>query len=106
MHHDITLWAMGATAESLKLHHARNSEYQQGAPTIQRSLTKDLANDAIFKRCIGKDEHFQNFVVFFEDMIREHGYQYVLKKYLVGGGDIADDMLCRLYMGKHPALLT
>lgn len=100
MHHDITLWAMGAKPDMMKIHHDRNSEYQQGGPTIQKSLTKDLADDAIFKRCRGKDEHFQNFVVFFEDQIREHGYQVVLQKYLVGGSDIANDMLCRIYMGK------
>jgi hypothetical protein len=66
---------------------------------IQQPLVKDLADDRVFKRCLGREENFLNFCEFFEDYIDTHGYQALFQKYLVDGSEIANDMLCRIYMG-------
>ncbi|KAH6617171.1 hypothetical protein F5144DRAFT_623948 [Chaetomium tenue] len=49
--------------------------------------------------CLGREENFRNFEKFFLGQINRHGYQAVLQKYLVGGGQIANDMMFRIYMG-------
>lgn len=66
---------------------------------IQDSVVQDMADPAVYKRCLGREENFLNYCRFFEDEINRIGYQAVLQKYLVDGSEIADDMLCRIYMG-------
>ena len=66
---------------------------------IQSNLVEDLAIDSVFKRCIGREENYRNYERFFLKQINEQGYQAVLQKYLVGGSDIANDMLNRIYHG-------
>ena len=41
-----------------------------------------------------------NFCRFFEHEINRIGYQAVIQKYLVNGTALADDILCRIYMGE------
>lgn len=98
-HHDLTLWALGASPEVLRSQHDRNARYMRDAMIVVEPLVQDLEDDAIFKRCLGKEEHFRNFERFFLNQITQKGYQAVLQKYLIGGGDVADDMLYRIYMG-------
>ncbi|EED16359.1 conserved hypothetical protein [Talaromyces stipitatus ATCC 10500] len=98
-HHDITIWALGATPATLRSQHERNGLYQRGPMAIQEPLVKDMADDRVFKRCLGREENFLNFCGFFEDYIDTYGYQALFQKYLVGGSEIADDMLCCIYMG-------
>ena len=66
---------------------------------IQNNLVDDLAIPSVFKRCTGREENFRNFERFFLKQISELGYEAVLQKYLVGGDEVANDMLCRIYHG-------
>ena len=68
---------------------------------MQEGVIKDLADPKIWARCIGKEEHFRNFLKFFEREIADHGYQKVLQKYLVGRNPVATDILSRCYMGNN-----
>jgi hypothetical protein len=58
-------------------------------------LVQDLEDDDIFRRCLGKEEHFRNFEKFFLAQIRKVGYQYLFED-----TPLADDMKYRMYMGK------
>ncbi|KAI1501372.1 hypothetical protein F5X99DRAFT_383024 [Biscogniauxia marginata] len=98
-HHDLTIWAMGATPEVLRSQHQRNALYQRPSFTIVPPVVQDLEDDYVFKRCLGKEEHFRNFERFFLNQINQHGYQAVIQKYLVGGSEIAEEMHCHIYMG-------
>lgn len=60
----------------------------------------DLSDPLVFKRCLGREENFMNFCRFFEHEINRIGYQAVIQKYLVNGTALADDILCRIYMGE------
>jgi hypothetical protein len=105
-HHDLTLWALGASPEVLRSQHHRNAKYMRDAMIVVEPLVQDLEDDEIYKRCLGKEEHFRNFEKFFLRMIERDGYQKVLQKYMVGGGDIANDMMNRIYMGKPLIILV
>jgi hypothetical protein len=67
---------------------------------VQNTLVEDMTDPLVFKRCLGREENFLNFCLFFENEIDRFGYQAVFQKYLVGGSEMADDILCRIYMGK------
>ena len=90
---------MGATPETIRSQHDRNSLYQREAMAIQSTLVEDMSDPLVFKRCLGREENFLNFCKFFESEISRFGYQAVFQKYLVGGTEMADDILCRIYMG-------
>ncbi|KAI8633674.1 hypothetical protein F5Y19DRAFT_461999 [Xylariaceae sp. FL1651] len=98
-HHDLTLWALGAKPHVLRSQHDRNTLYMRDAMIVVEPLVQDLEDDTIFKKCLGREENFRNFEKYFIGQIKKRGYQAVLQKYLVGGGDIADDMHIRIYMG-------
>jgi hypothetical protein len=91
---------MGGKPETIRSQHDRNSLYQRDAPTVQNTLIEDMRDPLVFKRCLGREENFLNFCGFFEAEIDRVGYQEVLQKYLVDGSKVADDILCRIYMGK------
>ena len=76
------------------------------AMIVVEPLVQDLADDDIFKRCLGKEEHFRNFERFFLEQIKTKGYQEVLQTYLVGRSEIADNMHNRIYMGMSAPLLS
>ncbi|PVH98595.1 hypothetical protein DM02DRAFT_643522 [Periconia macrospinosa] len=63
------------------------------------NMVKDLVDPVVFKRCLGHELNFASFTRFFIDEIDKLGYQKVLHKYLLDGTQIANDVLCRIYMG-------
>ena len=66
---------------------------------IYKPVVEDLEEDYVFKRCLGREEHFRNFEVFFMKKIKEIGYEAVMQKYLLDRGEIADLMMSHIYMG-------
>lgn len=100
-HHCFTLYALGATPEMLLKQYHRNLGYQRQPmkrPTEQS--TKSLLDPASYCKALGDESMYYDFVYFFEHIIKEHGYQYLLQKYLLDGGEYGNDMLPRMYMGK------
>lgn len=73
----------------------------RGAMTICEPLVLDLADDELFKKCLGREENYRNFEIFFLNEINEKGFEAVLQKYLVDGSELANDMMYRIYMGIH-----
>ena len=103
VHHTLTLWAFGAKPEIIRLHQERNGQCQ--SMVIQSNLVEDLAVPSVLKRCLGREEKFRNFERFFLEQINEHDYEAALQKDLVGGDEVADDMLCRIYHGEWSTTL-
>ena len=98
-HHDITLWALGAKPDILISHHRRNTLHMRDTMKVIKSVVQDLEDDFVFKKCLGREEHFRNFEVFFMNKIKEIGYQAVMQKYLLNRGEIADEMMSHIYIG-------
>lgn len=71
---------------------------------VFKPVVQDLEDDFVFKKCLGREEHFRNFEVFFMKKIKEKGYEWVMQKYLLDRGEIADEMVSHIYMGMPPAM--
>ncbi|KAL9130125.1 MAG: hypothetical protein Q9217_001599 [Psora testacea] len=100
VHHDLTLWSLGATPEQLKEHHHRNTLYQQKPfKATDEGTVKDMTRIFSFKKHLGNEWYYQDYVHFFEHEICQLGYQAVLQKYLVGDNEVAYDILPRMWMG-------
>lgn len=107
VHHDITLWALGATPTQLESHHKRNTLYQRMPPKREEShVVEQMSDPEKFKTFLGDESYYLDFVDFFEREIERFGYAAVLQKYLVNEDEVGRDMLPRMYMGKIILLTT
>ena len=103
----MTLWALGALPETIHAQHTRNTLYQRQPPKVQDdAVVVDMANPQSFKRYLGIEDHYLDFVHFCEQEIDDLGYPAVLQKYLLGRNEVGDDMLPRMYMGELSIWMT
>ncbi|KAK5139601.1 hypothetical protein LTR04_003456 [Oleoguttula sp. CCFEE 6159] len=58
-----------------------------------------------FRSYLNKQEHYPNFLRFFQQKVEEHGWQTVAREYLLKGDEQANDLLARLFAGfLHPLI--
>jgi len=53
-----------------------------------------------FKKYLGKEKYYQDFLVFFQNEMESKGWEEVVQEYLFEGTESADDLLGRLYAGQ------
>jgi hypothetical protein len=53
-----------------------------------------------FRDCLNKEEHYHNFLEFFQQQIRAKGYEAVVQECLLSGTADADDLLSRMFAGE------
>jgi hypothetical protein len=73
--------------------------YMRDSMKIFKPVVEDMEEEYVFKRCLGREEHFRNFEVFFMKKIKELGYEVVLQKYLFDRSALAEEMMSHVYMG-------
>lgn len=59
-----------------------------------------MTNPDHFKKYLGKENHYHDFLLFWQNEIEEKGWEIVLNEYVFAGDERADDMLTRMYAGK------
>jgi len=57
-----------------------------------------------FKSYLGNEDHYHDFLEFFQDEIEKKGWEDVVKEYVFKGDERADDMLVRMFAGKSSSL--
>lgn len=98
----MALWAFGASPETMIFHKKNNENYQiLPRKFVDEPTVAEMATDEGIRKYRGSLDHFLDFTTFFEREIDRLGYQAVLQKYMVGGSEIADDILGRMYHGTH-----
>lgn len=64
-----------------------------------------MHNPEKYKAYLGRQKHYHNFLVFFQEEINEKGWQEVVNEYVFKGDERADDMLVRMFSGiLHPII--
>lgn len=58
-----------------------------------------MHDPAMFKRYLGKEDYYHDFLVFFQKEMEVKGWQNVIKEYLFSEDERADDMLVRMFAG-------
>lgn len=59
-----------------------------------------MANPEHFKKYLGKEKYYHDYLVFFQKDMEEKGWENVLNEYLFAGDERADDLLARTYAGE------
>ena len=102
VHHTLTLWSLGADPEQMWEHYVHNTSYMlKTLKKADHGTVDDLGRIFSFKKHLGNEYYYQDYVHHFEREIRDLGYQEVIQKYLVGGSEIANDIMPRMWMGTH-----
>ncbi|KAL7623787.1 hypothetical protein AAE478_005340 [Parahypoxylon ruwenzoriense] len=107
VHHLLALWALGATPDEIQYMWEYNTFYQTPVerPHGTAPVDLDLSDPVLFKKCLGNDDFYADFLKFFENEIAEKGVPAVLREYLLKGDERANDIFCRMYTDLvHPMI--
>ncbi|WZH42080.1 uncharacterized protein QYS62_003048 [Fusarium acuminatum] len=106
LHHILALYGTGANAKQLQWAFDLRHELQRPAESRSDDVIAKLSQDwSNAREYLGKEEHYPNFLAYFQKMISIHGYEQVVKNFLMRGDATADDLLVRLHAGVlHPLI--
>ena len=100
MHHLLTIYALGATPSEIERAYDINKTYQRPNVGLDMPIVKDMHDPEKFKKYLGKEKYYYDFVTFFQQEMDQKGWKNVLNDYLLKGDERADDLLVRTYAGK------
>jgi hypothetical protein len=66
---------------------------------LDSSVVERMQQPEFFRDCLNKEEHYHNFLEFFQQQIRVKGYEAVVQEYLLSRTAAADDLLSRMFAG-------
>jgi hypothetical protein len=69
-------------------------------PTDQ-DVIKSMHDVAKFQEYFGKEQHYPNYLAFFQHELDAKGVGAVLAEYVFAGDQRAESMMCRLFGGKY-----
>ncbi|KAI0378282.1 hypothetical protein F5Y04DRAFT_291090 [Hypomontagnella monticulosa] len=101
VYHALTLFALGASPELILSQCKRNFTYQLPPPKLvdEECIREMASGEEGFAKYLGKEEHFLDFVEFFERQLDRDGPEKVLQDYLLGDSDTAKSVFPRLWHG-------
>ncbi|KAL0934789.1 Oxidoreductase AflY 1 [Colletotrichum truncatum] len=105
-HHILALYGTGASVAHLQKAFDLRHPLQR-PPVPQHG---DVVSDLVAHRdhttpYLGKEEHYADFLAYFQRVIDKQGYQSVVKEHLFARDTAADDLLVRLHAGVlHPLI--
>lgn len=104
-HHLLTLYALGATPGALQEAYSNNASYQRRALPVDPKVVSQLSDPETFKACLGKEERYGDFLLFFQSEMETHGWQRVINTYLFANTSMSNDLFGRLFAGLlHPLI--
>ena len=102
----MSLFALNATPDELRQGWDDNVSYQRPPVPLKSLVVEEMKSDPKkYKKYLGSEKYYHDFLVFFQEEIDEKGWQTVLNDYVFKGDDQADDMLVRMFGGiLHPII--
>lgn len=100
-HQLLALYGSGAPPESLEKAYKGNEGYQRPTEPVHGNPAKEFQDWAAAKPYLGKEEHYADFLVFFQGEIdRLGGWENTLLEYMFKGDERSEDMLIRMWAGE------
>ncbi|EED17960.1 HypA-like protein, putative [Talaromyces stipitatus ATCC 10500] len=105
VHHLLTLFSLGASPEEIQDAYDRGHSYQRKAYPVDNKVVHAIIEKSTFKDYLGKEEHYSNFLAFFQQEISTKGVAETLQEHIFAEDEHADDLLGRLFSGLiHPII--
>lgn len=93
------MYALGASPDEIRTAYDRNKSYQRPAYPVDPDVVKAMHDQTKFQEYFHKEEHYSNYLVFFQNEIDAKGVGEVLNEYVFKGDERAESMLSRLFGG-------
>lgn len=104
-HHLLTIYTLGAGPDIIQRQYDLNKGYQRPAVSLEASVVEDMRDPKHFKKYLGDEKYYRDFLDFFRKEMEVKGWQQVLNEYLFARTEQAEDMLVRCYAGfLHPII--
>ncbi|KAI1342222.1 HypA protein [Xylariaceae sp. FL0016] len=104
-HHVLALYGLGASPSELMQGYDDNKGYQRAMYKVHEDQIAELKDWEKAKAKMGKEEHYSDFLAFFQQEIDHKGWEEVLNEYMFKGDDRSEDMLIRMFAGfLHPLI--
>ncbi|KAJ5836982.1 hypothetical protein N7447_003008 [Penicillium robsamsonii] len=104
-HQLLSIYALGASPDDIKSCYERNKTYQRPVIPASQDVIKSMHDFVEFQKYFGKEEHYPNYLAFFQHEIDAKGIAEVLMEYVFARDERAESMMCRLFGGLlHPLI--
>jgi hypothetical protein len=105
VHFMLTIWALGASPETIQLQYEREDKRQRPAYPRDESTIASFSDKSEFMKYMFQEEHYSNYLAFFQREIAAKGVPAVMKEYLFSGDKLAESLLSRMFAGLvHPII--
>ncbi|KAJ5085305.1 hypothetical protein N7532_010076 [Penicillium argentinense] len=105
VHFMLTIWALGASPETIQAQYERESQRQRAAIPRDEAVIQSFSDKKECLKHMYQEEHYSNYLAFFQRVIGEKGVSAVIKEYLFGGDELAESLLSRMFAGLvHPII--
>ena len=106
VHLVLSMYALGASPGEIRAAYDRNKSYQRPAYPADAGVVKGMHDQAKFRQYFHKEEHYSNYLVFFQEEIDAKGVGDVLNEYVFKGDERGESMLSRLFGGRSTVHCT
>jgi Questin oxidase-like len=101
----LTIFSLGGSPADLQRAYSNNCDYQRLALPVKSKVVAQLSEPETFKACLGREEHYGEFLRFFQSEMEKYGWQRVVNTYLFASTSISNDLFGRLFAGLlHPLI--
>ncbi|CZR56682.1 related to HypA-like protein [Phialocephala subalpina] len=105
VHHLLTLYGLGASTSQIERAYKDNANYQRRPVPVEEKVVEDMHNPSNFKKYLGKEKYYHDFLIFFQTEMEKKGWEKVFQEYLFAGTEQANDIFGRMYAGfLHPII--
>jgi hypothetical protein len=103
VHEILTLYGLGTTGPLLEERYKKTASELRPLSSVPDDF-EELRSPEKFADCLGKEEFYHSFLLFFQAEMEAKGWVNVLNEYVFSKTPAADDLLGRLYDGLSPTL--
>ncbi|KAK1144750.1 hypothetical protein N8T08_004761 [Aspergillus melleus] len=105
VHFMLTIWALGASPETIQLQYDREAKRQRPALPQDESIIKSFSDKEAFMRHLYEEAQYPNYLAFFQREIEAKGVADMINEYLFSGDELAESLLSRFFSGLiHPII--
>lgn len=105
VHNVLTSLALGATPAELQSAFEDNLPGQRPLPPADEEVICSFYDEAKFYEKIGDLTQYTNYMVFFETLIEERGWEDVVTEYCLSRSKVADAILTRMFDGAFHSII-
>lgn len=99
VHHLLTLFSLGASPEEIQTAYDRGSSYQRPRPPVDNDVVHSIIEKDTFKKYLGQQEHYGNFLTFFQQELSTKGVAATLEEHVFAEDEHAEALRGRLFSG-------